>query len=137
MSKHTQDLIKLAELPGLIEAQDRIILGLKDDKLKNERRRKHVEARIQLSDEVKSEKNQKDRDASHLLLCEADPTWTKATDRLEELRRTIAKHEAQRDLLRREREALRVVLEHAFADRLEAALSDKELGRMIGSGFRA
>lgn len=137
MNKHVQALAKLAELPGLIESQERILLGLKDDKSKNERKKKVVEARLWLTDESKALKPAKDRETAHLLACEASPEWLKATERLEELRRTIAKHEAQRDFLRREREGVRVTLEHAFADRLEEALADKELSRMIGTGFNA
>ena len=135
---HQTELKRLAELPAEIEQQERMILGQKDARAKVEARRKHLEAKHRLSDAVKAEKNEAFRDAQHLLLCEADPAWKTYVERLEELRRTIAKHEAQRDLLRREREAVRVALEHAFADRLEAALSDKKLlGMMTGGGVRA
>lgn len=104
---------RLADLPSLIEQEQRILLGLKDDKAKIERRKRSIEARLWLSDEIKGMKPLADREAGHLLACEADPDWIKHTDRLDNLRRTIAKHEAQRDLLRREREGVRIALEHA------------------------
>jgi hypothetical protein len=128
---------KLLDLPGQIEVQERMLLGLKDDKAKVERKKKVAEAKVRLSESVKSEKNAEERAAAYVLECENDPAWLKHTDRLEELRRTIAKHEAQRDLLRRERESLRVVLEIDFVTRLEKALSDRDLVRLAGRGMDA
>lgn len=131
------DLERLADLPDLIMGQERQILGMKDAKAKAERKLKSVEAKVRLSEEVKSERNSQDRDAAFLLECENDADWTKSKDRLEELTRTIRSHEAQRDALRREREGLNTTLMLRAASRMEAVLNHKDFRAAVGAGILA
>ena len=132
------DLQRLADIPAEIQALERTINGLKTDKDKQERRVDASKARHQLAISKGGEySNAEDRRAALLLALEDDPKHAALTERLESIRGMIRASEANRDLLRREREALRVKLEHSFADRLEAALNDKNLTTLVGARLLA
>lgn len=137
MKPATDDLRKLLDIPDQIAALDRTINGLKSDKAKKVRELEGMEARhrIRISKEG-GYTNAEDRKAALLIALEEDPKYAAGAERLEAINGMLRANDAQRDLLRRQREALRVQCGLYIVGRLEEQVKDKELVRSLG-GFSA
>lgn len=137
MKPTRESIQQLLDLPEQINACERTINGLRSDKAKQERKQKAIEARLRLSERVKSEPNAEDRKAALVLECEDHPEWQKVTSRLEELAGMIRATEAQRDLLRRTRAGLQVQAGLYIVQKLEEAAKDKDIVAAVGGKWLA
>lgn len=129
------DLQRLIDLPDLIKNAGKSLGGMRSDKEKVERTLKSIESRLRLSEAVKAEKNAEERAARLLLLCEADPAWVKATDRLDELTGTIRARQEERNYLDNELKVLHGRLLASFVPQLQALIEDRRMTEMIGRGL--
>lgn len=132
MKLSIEDLETMLAAPESIEEQERIILGLKADRDKLKRKLDAFEAKTRLSDEVKAQKNEKDRDAMQITLLSENGDYQKMVDRMITLRATIASHEAERDFLRRERDSLQTAFNLEFARRFEKCLENERFKAASG-----
>lgn len=127
------DLQRLADLPELINNADRRVLGMKANRDKLKRSMDATEARLRLSEKVKSEKNAEDRAAALLLALEDDPKHQANVERLDELTATIRKVEAERDMLRRERDGLQTTIIARSTAQWKEILADQKFAEMVGT----
>lgn len=133
MKPTLDDLRNLLDLPDQIAAIDRTINGLKSDKAKKLRELESMEARHRLR--VSKEggyTNAEDRKAALLIALEEDPKYAAGVERLESIDGMLRANTAQKDLLRRQREAVRVQAGLYIVGRLEELAKDKELVKSLG-----
>lgn len=138
MKPSNDDLRRLLDLPEQIHALDRQINGMKSDKAKKTREVEASKARhrVRISKEG-GYSNAEDRAAALTIALEDDPKHSALVERLEALNGTIRAAEAQRDLLRRTREALRVQAGLHIVTRLEELVKDRDLATAIAGGLLA
>ncbi|GBF05876.1 hypothetical protein DAERI_060136 [Deinococcus aerius] len=138
MKPTADQLRQLLDLPEQIHGLDRTLNGLKSDKKKKEREVEASKARhrIRISKEG-GYSNAEDRAAALTIALEDDPKHAALVERLEALGGMIRAQEAQRDLLRRTREALRVQAGLHIVGKLEELVKDKDLVAMVGKGWLA
>ncbi|BDP42888.1 hypothetical protein DAETH_28570 [Deinococcus aetherius] len=129
---------QLLDLPAQINALDRTLNGLKNDKAKKTREIDASKARHRVRISKEGEySNAEDRAAALTIALEDDPKHSALVERLEALNGMIRSTEAQRDLLRRTREGLRVQAGLYIVGRLEELVQDKDLAKALGMGLLA
>lgn len=138
MKPTTDDLRNLLDIPERIAALDRTINGLKSDKAKKTRELDGMEARhrIRISKEG-GYTNAEDRKAALTIALEEDPKYAAGIERLESINGMIRANDAQRDLLRRQRDGLRVQGGLYIVNRLDELVKDKNLVQVIAAGILA
>lgn len=138
MKPTNDDLRQLLDIPSQLDALDRTHNGLKSDKARKGRELDGMKARhrIRISKEG-GYSNAEDRAAALVIACEDDPKYSAVAERLDALDGMIRANRAQYDLLRRQREGLRVQGGLYIVARLEELMKDKDLVQAVTSGLLA
>lgn len=126
---------KLLDIPEQIEAQGRILTGLRANRRTSEGELKAREAEIRkdlLTDSVylKQCRNKEEREAYVEHVQFQDAAWSKLRQRLDQLAVAIDKHALNKEVLDHQRKALKAALEREYALALEGAMHDQALTQM-------
>lgn len=130
-------ILRLLELPGLIDTLGRKIVAQRADRRKVERRIKLREAEVRLGVGYDAHKTEKLREAAFVVACAADADLSDLYDRLDSVTTGIEVAMNQQATLDHERKALKAALEREYADILERALTDAALASRVSRGSLA
>lgn len=130
-----EQISKLLDIPELIEAQGRILTGLRASRRTSEGELKAREATIRkgvLTDPVylKQCRNKEEREAYIEYIQFEDATWSKIRQRLDQLAVAIDKHALNKDVLDHQRKALKAALEREYALAIQEAMHDQALTQL-------